>query len=333
VSAGKKYLEILTTDQLSVGYGEHTLFEHINLTLYTGELVCFMGPNGIGKSTLIRTLTGLQKPLSGGVQILEPTSLPSIAAKTNHLVAIVLTERVTAQNMTVEELVTFGRYPYLDWNIHLEKFDTEMITYAIGQVNITHLRKKRLFELSDGQLQLTMIARALAQDTPLIVLDEPTAHLDLNNRVEIMKLLRHLSHNLNKAILLATHDLDLALQTADRIWLTGNDKNIIDGIPEDLVLNGSFDSIFQFKGFDLRTGKVLHEAYRTKGVRLEGAGYSFLWTKNALERNGFAVDTGSDLLQIEVHQSDSKTYWILQDHGRFETMSDLLKALGVDFAR
>jgi iron complex transport system ATP-binding protein len=333
MSAGEKYLEILATDQLSVGYGQRALFEHINLALYTGELVCFMGPNGVGKSTLIRTLTGLQKPLSGSIQILEPTLKPSITTRTSQLVAIVLTDRVTAQNMTVEALVTFGRYPYMDWNIRLEKRDTEMIDYAIEHVNISHLRKKRLFELSDGQLQLTMIARALAQDTPLIILDEPTAHLDLNNRVEIMKLLRHLSHNLNKAILLATHDLDLALQTADRIWLTGNNKNIIDGIPEDLVLDGSFDSIFQFKGFDLRTGKVLHEAYRTKSIHLEGTGYSFLWTKNALERNGFVVDTTSDSWRVEVHHSESKPYWILQNHGRFETMSDLLKALGVEFAR
>jgi iron complex transport system ATP-binding protein len=332
MSAGKKYFEILATNQLSVGYGEQPLFEHLDLALYTGELVCFMGPNGIGKSTLIRTLTGLQKPLSGGVQIQEPTPLPSITT-TNHLVAIVLTERVTAQNMTVEELVTFGRYPYLDWNINLETRDIEMITYAIEQVNISHIRRKRLSELSDGQLQLTMIARALAQNTPLIVLDEPTAHLDLNNRVEIMKLLLHLSHKLNKAILLATHDLDLALQTADRIWLTGSDKNIIDGIPEDLVLDGSFDSIFQFKGFDLKTGKVMHEAYRTKSIGLEGAGYPFLWTKNALERNGFAVNTDNDSWQIDVHQSASKPYWFLRDHGRFETMSDLLKALGVEFAR
>lgn len=235
--------------------------------------------------------------------------------------------------MTIEELVTFGRYPYLDWNIHLEKHDTEMITYAMYQVNISHLRGKRLYQLSDGQLQLAMIARALAQDTPLIVLDEPTAHLDLNNRVEIMKLLKHLSHNLNKAILLATHDLDLALQTADRIWLTGNDKNIIDGIPEDLVLDGSFDAIFQFKGFDLKTGKVLHEISRESTIFLEGTGYSFLWTKNALERNGFAVNTDHQGLRIEVFQTNSRTHWVLQNHGRFDTMIDLLKAIGVEFAR
>jgi iron complex transport system ATP-binding protein len=328
-----KHLEILTTDQLTVGYKGQSLFEKLELALYTGELVCFMGPNGIGKSTLIRTLTGLQKPLSGSIEILEPVPSPTITTKINHLVAIVLTERVTAINMTVEELVTFGRYPYLDWNIQLEKRDTEIISYAIDQVHIGHLRYKRLFELSDGELQLTMIARALAQDTPLIVLDEPTAHLDLNNRLEIMKLLRNLSHDLHKAILLATHDLDLALQTADRIWLAGNCKNIIDGIPEDLVLNGSFDSVFQFKGFDLKTGKVIHHAYRAETVNLEGTGHSFLWTKNALERNGFATNKGNDKWSVETDSHAGKTFWILKNHGRFETMADLLKALNNESIR
>src|SRR5690606_34326801 len=119
-------------------------------------------------------------------------------------------------------------------------------------------------------------------DTPVLLLDEPTAHLDLNNRVEIMNILRHLSRSTGKAILLATHELDLALQTADRIWLTGNAANIIEGIPEDLVLNGVFDQIFRFKGYDLKTGKVLHEPFRKTTIQLSGEGPAYLWTKNAL---------------------------------------------------
>ncbi len=150
-------------------------------------------------------------------------------------VSVVLTDKLSGQNMTVYELVSFGRYPYLDWTVRLSAEDKRQIDEAIVQVKIQHLVDQRLSELSDGQMQLVMIARALAQDTPLMLLDEPTAHLDLNNRIEIMKLLRALAHQTGKAIIVSSHDLDLALQTADLIWLAGRDQNIITGLPEDLV--------------------------------------------------------------------------------------------------
>src|SRR5690349_12551728 len=170
--------------------------------------------------------------------------------------------------MTVYEMVSFGRYPYLDWTIRPDKEDKRRIGEAIEQVKIQHLVTQKLSELSDGQMQLVMIARALAQDTPLMLLDEPTAHLDLNNRIEIMKLLRTLAHQTGKAIIVSSHDLDLALQTADLIWLAGRDQNIITGLPEDLVLKGVFDDIFRFKGFDLKTGKVQHNVSQEKRIQL-----------------------------------------------------------------
>jgi iron complex transport system ATP-binding protein len=137
-----------------------------------------------------------------------------------------------------------------------------------------------------------MIARALAQDTAILLLDEPTAHLDLNNRLEIMNVLRKLAREKNKSILLATHELDLALQTADKVWLASG-KQLKQGIPEDLVLDGSFDEVFQFKGYDLKTGKVQHEAFRNIAVTLKGEGPVMLWTKNALERNGYRIEENS----------------------------------------
>lgn len=288
---------LLEAKSLSVGYGDgatkHVLFENIDLELRAGELVCFMGANGIGKSSLIRTLAGLQSPLAcpAGRPLPLSRGRGEIDPKK---VSVVLTDRVNAVNMTVAELVALGRYPYLDWNIKLSEADLSIIDQAIEATRIKHIANKKLYELSDGQLQMAMIARALTQDTPVIMLDEPTAHLDLNNRVEIMNLLRSLSRTSNKAILVATHELDLALQTADLIWLAGNDKKLITGIPEDLVLNGSFDDTFQFKGFDLKTGKVFHQAWRNKSVKLIGEGYEYLWTKNALERNGFSVSETSE---------------------------------------
>ncbi|MBL7833752.1 MAG: ABC transporter ATP-binding protein [Cyclobacteriaceae bacterium] len=310
---------LLHAKNLSVGYAEdgqhNVLFERVDLELRAGELVCFMGANGIGKSSLIRTLAGLQKPIfPGHPEKINPTR-----------VSVVLTDRVNAVNMTVTELVTLGRYPYLDWNIKLSAEDTHVIQHAIRDTHIESLRDKKLYELSDGQLQMAMIARALAQDTPVILLDEPTAHLDLNNRVEIMNLLRRLARSSNKAILVATHELDLALQTADLIWLAGGDKKLIIGIPEDLVLNGSFDEIFQFKGFDLKTGKVFHEAWRNRSVNLVGEGYEYLWTKNALERNGFVVDRQSPTT-ITIKSRENSIEWFIADE-LYQSLEQLIKKL------
>lgn len=299
---------LIKTEKLSVGYPPaHVLFQNLDLALIPGELVCFMGPNGIGKSTLIRTLAGLQSALSG-----------SISERDEKLIGLVLTDRIAASHMTVDELITFGRYPYLDWSISLSADDEEIIRKAVATVEIQSLLNKKLYELSDGQLQLSLICRALVQQTPVMLLDEPTAHLDLNNRVRIMNLLRSLARKENKAILVATHELDLALQTADNIWLAMPDKSIKIGIPEDLVLDGSLDEVFQLKGFDLKTGKVEHELYRKIKIELIGDGPVFLWTKNALERNGFVVaDQGDKIVRIEQNQ------WRV-DNEVFVTLSALL---------
>jgi iron complex transport system ATP-binding protein len=169
---------------------------------------------------------------------------------------------------------------------------------------------------------MVMIARAVVQDTPTILLDEPTAHLDLNNRLEIMKLLQKLAHESEKAILVSTHELDLALQTADIIWLAGQNKKIITGIPEDLVLNGSFDSIFQFKGFDLKTGKIQHEPYRGLEIQIIGDGHGYLWTRNVFERNGFIIIDNAEV-KVRVSQGPA-TVWVVNDKIHFTSLEALL---------
>lgn len=317
----------LTTSALSIGYTkgktQDRLFEDLNLSLFGGQMVCFMGPNGAGKSSLLRTLAGLQSPLSGNVALIPPSG----AGIKSKQIAVVLTDRVNAVNLTVEEIVTFGRYPYLGWNIKLSDADRKMVQEAIHQIHLQPLLQRKLYELSDGQLQMVMIARALAQDTPVILLDEPTAHLDLNNRVEIMNLLRDLSRSTGKAILLATHELDLALQTADRIWLTGKNKNILTGLPEDLVLNGSFDSIFEFKGFDLKTGKVRQDAFRNRKICLSGEGAAYLWTKNALERNGFEIVSDVGDISVTLVQDSDELKWIVRKTDSQEETNSIEKLL------
>lgn len=317
----------ITTHKLAVGYRsreqEHRLFEDLELKLYPNEMVCFMGPNGAGKSSLLRTLAGLQSPLVGRVSFHnEDPNLPR-----ERQVAVVLTDRITAGHLKVEDVITFGRYPYMGWGVRLREADKQLIEDAVVKVGVSSLLKTPIYKLSDGQMQMVMIARALAQNTPVILLDEPTAHLDLNNRVEIMNLLRRLSRS-GKAILLATHELDLALQTADRIWLTGMKRNIVSGLPEDLILKGTFDDIFQLKGFDLKSGKVLHHAYRGVSVDLQGEGPSYLWTRNALERNGFeVVRNESAEISITVRQEAGAIAWRLRKFNATEEFDSLEKII------
>ncbi|MTI40284.1 ABC transporter ATP-binding protein [Fulvivirga lutimaris] len=321
---------ILSIENLAIGYGkppnQNMIMDGLNLNLFSGQLVCFMGPNGVGKSTLIRTMIGAQPPLAGQLFINGQNTSDITIAEMARLVSVVLTDKINAGNMTAQELIAMGRYPHLGWSVSLSKSDIEVIDQSINQTNINALRNRKIYELSDGQLQKVMIARALCQDTPIMVLDEPTAHLDLNNRVEVINLLSDLAKSTNKAILMATHELDLALQSADRIWLAGPDEPIIDGFPEDLVLNGKIDEVFGLKGFDLKTGRL--EKQLGKGeVSLIGDGHAFLWTKNALERYGYAVVDESEIVINIIN--DSNIAWQIKNKGEYtvNTLEELISLL------
>lgn len=321
---------ILTIKNLAIGYGKgDNLFKvmsKLNLDLKSGQLVCFMGPNGVGKSTLIRTIIGAQKSIEGEIVLkgknISELSIANIATN----ISVVLTDKINAGNMTAYELIAMGRYPHLGWSVSMSETDAAIIEKSIKQTSIQELRNRKIYELSDGQLQKVMIARALCQDTPIMILDEPTAHLDLNNRVEVINLLSDLAKTTNKAILMATHELDLALQSADRIWLAGPQQPIIDGFPEDLVLNGKIDEVFGLKGFDLRTGRL--EKQLGKGeVVLNGSGHEYLWTKNALERYGFAVVDQAEIVINIIN--DNNITWQIKNKGEHEvnTLEALINLL------
>ncbi len=287
---------ILKTEGLAIGYrtkkGATILEENLDIHIRNGEMVCLIGPNGCGKSTLMRTLAGLQNPICG-VSFISGVNLKKISPhKCAKLLSLVLTDKIEAGTMTVEEIVSIGRYPYINYFAKLRSQDEWIIHESLEKVHLGSYAKRCFSELSDGEKQRVMIAKALAQDTPLIMLDEPTAHLDLPNRVEIMNLLKQLAKEVNKGILLSTHELDLALQTADTIWLMHRESKLIKGTPEDLVIRGSFENVFRGNAFDFDkyTGsfKVKHQS---KGeISLSGdQGVPFLWTKRALERDGYRV--------------------------------------------
>ena len=259
-------------------------------------------------------MAGLQKSIEGEVKLAN-TPIHKIPLKRKaFLLGMVLTEQPATANLTVEELVAMGRYPYTGFMGRLAKQDIEKTEEAIGLTQLTYLRKKKIWQLSDGERQKTMIARALAQDTPLILLDEPTAHLDLNNRVELMYLLKELSHQLNKAVLLSTHDLDIALQCADNFWLMQPCKKIVFGTPEDLVLKEEFENTFngnKFR-FESETGTFKLIDKGNIPIQLNGEGIPYYWTKHALERNGYFVTQENCTCLIEIIiQSTSKILWKL----------------------
>ena len=290
------YHAILDAPNLHIGYtgkyGDISIAENLNLHIYEGEMVCLLGPNGSGKSTLIRTLAGMQKSLSGDIFIQQQRMSSGNLAELAKKMSVVLTEKIDVASITVFELVALGRFPYTNWYGKLTPSDKKAVADSLFQVGLQDYANRYFYTLSDGEKQRAMIAKALAQDTPFIMLDEPTAHLDLPNRIEIMKLLKELARTTFKSILLSTHELDLALQVADRIWLMQSHKPLLCGTPEDLVLNGSFEQAFKKQSFDFDISnglfKIVYEY--TKAVSIEGDSVRMFWTKRALSRHGFNIE-------------------------------------------
>lgn len=253
---------ILSASNISIGYSNKkettVVASEVNISLKKGKLTSLIGANGIGKSTLLRTIIGIQKPLKGKV-FLEDKDIHSIDNLTlAQQLSVVLTDTLPPSNLTVFELIALGRQPYTNWIGKLSPEDISKVNLALELTQISHLADKRHYEISDGQLQIALIARALSQDTPLIVLDEPTTHLDLLHKVTLFKLLKKLTQETGKSILFSTHDLDMAIQLSDEMIIM-TPELVVQDQPCNLIMKGSFNTLFQDEHivFDAEKGKFV----------------------------------------------------------------------------
>jgi len=323
---GKILKEILSLESLQIGYvtgkKETVLLPPLNASADGGELIAVIGRNGIGKSTLLRTLTGLQKPLGGEIyydgRSISEYSRMELAQK----VGYISTEIVKVSNMTVYDLVALGRFPHTNWIGKIEKKDDEAILDAIGNTSMSSFSRKFISELSDGERQKAMISRILAQDSGIMIMDEPTAFLDIAGKYEIFHLLHKLSSNNNKTIIFSTHDLQMAISQSDKIWLI-LDNQLIEGAPEDLMLSGAFDNLFhsssvEFNSYD---GTFSFRSEPRSSIYLDGESVKRYWTEKAINRAGIKVSIEKTDPYIIVPSLNNKKWRLVSSTGNYDFIS------------
>ena len=316
---------------LSLGYGKgaraRMVVTGLDFAIHPGQLTCLIGPNGAGKSTLLRALSGLLAPRGGTLSVagMEPFRMrPAQLART---MALVLNERPANAGILVEELVSLGRLPFSDTFGRLSQSDREAIRSAMEATSTMHLRGRHFGDLSDGERARVHVARALAQDTPLVLMDEPTAHLDWPHRIALCALLQRLARERGKAVLLSTHEIDLALQMADQWILLAPECPPVCAAPEEIALRGHFEAAFGHDGFrlDAVSRQLRLERPASRPVRVEGSGEVRDWTVHALERRGWKTDVPSGPV---VRIVDGPGWEV---HGkRHETLAGMLHEMASD---
>lgn len=318
---------VITATDLCIGYRsgkqEKRIHEHLSFNLYPGELTCLLGANGTGKSTLLRTLAASQPSLSGELLVQNKPLIGYSEKERSRTIGVVLTDKTQAGGLTVYELVALGRQPHTGFFGRLNKTDHTIIKEALEAVNISHKAHSYTAELSDGERQKVMIAKALVQECPLILLDEPTAFLDVVSRIEIMSLLHRLAVEQKKAILLSTHDIEQALVLADKLWLLSREHGLQCGVTEDLILNHRMDSLFARNDirFDYAHGVYYPQVDSHRNIIVETDDEVLLhWTTNALNRHGYACRLSSDTTSSSMPrlQVFSAGQFILYKEGRQE---------------
>ncbi len=328
----------LKIEDLTVGYGKgkrsKPILSDLNITTQSGSLIALVGSNGKGKSTLLKTIAGLLNPLHGTIYIdnKELSSIDRISRA--RLISYVGTSHEINKNLKVRDLVALGRYPYSNIWGQLSDSDIKIITRAMVDTKTLHLRDSAIGEISDGERQRALIARSLAQNTPIILLDEPTAFLDVANKFEMVDLMRQLSRQRNKIIIFSSHDLPTILGNADYMWLIFQ-RSIIDAIPEELVMTRFLDTIFENSKvvFDLEHNEFKIDFKPSKYVKLTGEKYLCKWTEKALLRYGIGSNSESGKIEINIKTVRESLFWEIWDGletHTFDTLKDLLTYITSD---
>ncbi len=306
MSVGKVLLE---TRGVTVGYGKDVaVLSGLDITLREGELVSIIGANGSGKSTLLRTLADVQKPLAGDV-LLTGDNINELRPR--HIakrIGLVFTESTNAGGLTVTELVSLGRYPHTGFFGRLSYEDKRIVSEAIESVGVVHKRDSFVAELSDGERQKVMIAKALAQQTPLILLDEPTAFLDIASKIDTMRLLHKLAHEQGKGVIVSSHDVSQALLLSDKLWIVTASGELVQGGTEDLILSGALNRVFKSDSiyFDKTAANFVSKVTYHNSINLIAASDELrYWCTNALQRNGIEVTAENADMQVEIANPNS----------------------------
>lgn len=327
-------MPMLSTRALSCGYAPGiAVLSRLDLTVPRGAFVCIIGPNGVGKSTLARTLAGLQTPLSGSVALGGRPLEELPPAERARMLSVVLTRLPNPGYMTVRSFIGIGRHPYTGTLGRMSPADHGAVSNAMRQVGIAELADRWMGEISDGERQRAAVARAFAQSAALMILDEPTAFLDVESRAEVMTTLRALAHETGRTVVATSHDIEMVLRIADEVWMIPPDRTVLTGAPEDLVLAGALDQVFphHVMAFDPGSGTFRLPSPTGDSVAVVGDGPAAVWTARALERIGkrVRIATGSAAAASEdpevrvLRDSAGSVHWLLRIGGTEETFDSI----------
>ncbi len=315
---------LLQARNISIGYKigkqRKIVLSNINLLSNQKQTIAMIGENGVGKSTLLRTIAGLQSIINGDLLINNKNIANYKQHEIAKLISYVSTSNNNLPNLTVSELISLGRFPHTNWIGKLEHEDKKIINNSLELTEINHLLNKKITEISDGEKQRVMIARAFTQNTDIIILDEPTAFLDLANKHHLSFIINKLSKEENKLVIFSTHDLNIAIKYADIIWLMLEDKIIV-GAPEDLILNNHFSNIFKNKKvkFDNFNADFCFDKKIINSINIVNNTDSEVhlhWTKKAVERIGYQVDQNANAQIIITKETDF--FWKLNYNNKTE---------------
>jgi iron complex transport system ATP-binding protein len=317
---GHPFPVALRTRDLTVGYRRkrsvHAVIERVNVAAHHGQLVCLLGANGIGKTTLLRTLAAMHPPLAGHVEMGGRDIRAVSPLELARTLAIVLTDRAAIEGLTCRRVVELGRYPHTGWFGRVAQTDRRIVDRMIDAVGVGHLAHRDVSHLSDGERQRVMIGRALAQQPSVLILDEPTAFLDVPSRVELMALLRDLSRREHVAVIVSSHDLELAVRVADVIWLVMPGGELATGAPEDVMLSGAIADAFAGSGlrFDL-TDRAFRPLTGHRGQAIvRGSGIRASLAASVLEREGYSPGGQGESAGVAVTVDETGWQAVIHNH-------------------